>query len=100
MTHSIKKLGEKDIDKKFQKLSGWVVNAKKTEITKTFQCASFMGGFTFLAKVAVHAEVIGHHPTIELSYSKVKIKLSTNDVKGLTTADFELAKKIDSLRIL
>lgn len=95
-----KKLRESDIVKKFSKISEWNLNAKQTELSKTFLFASFMHGFAFVAKVAVHAEVMGHHPDIELSYGKVKIKLTTHDVKGLTSADFDLAKKIDGLRVV
>ena len=56
-------------------------------------------GLAFVAKVAVHAEVMNHHPDIELSYGKVKVKLSTHDAKGLTTLDFELAKRIDGIQL-
>lgn len=59
---------------------------------------SYVVAFTFVARIVVHAEVMGHHPDIELSYGKVRVKLSTHDVKGLTNADFALAKKIDYLR--
>jgi|CXWL01.1.fsa_nt_gi 4a-hydroxytetrahydrobiopterin dehydratase len=99
MATKIKKLSESDVKKKFSKISEWNLNTKQTEISKTFLFASFMHGFAFVAKVAVHAEVMGHHPDIELSYGKVKVKLTTHDVKGLTNADFELAKKIDGLKI-
>ena len=98
MATHIKKLRESDIEKKLLKISDWNLNTKQTELSKTFPFASFMHGFAFVAKIAVHAEVMGHHPDIELSFSKVKVKLSTHDVKGLTNADFELAKKIDGLK--
>ncbi|MFZ2252942.1 MAG: 4a-hydroxytetrahydrobiopterin dehydratase [Minisyncoccia bacterium] len=93
-----KKLSASEISKKFSKIPEWNLNTKQTEISRTFLFATFMYGFSFVAKVAVHAEVMGHHPDIELSYGKVKIKLTTHDVKGLTNADFELAKKIDGLK--
>lgn len=92
-----KKLKDTDIDKKLKKLSEWSVNAKHTELSKSFVFDSFIKGFTFVARIAVHAEVMGHHPDIELTFAKVKVKLSTHEVKGLTNADFELANKIDTL---
>lgn len=100
MATSIKKLLEKDIDKRLLKISEWNITAKRTELSKTFEFQSFMHGFAFVAKIAVHAEVMGHHPDIELSYGKVKVKLSTHDIKGLSSADFDLAKKIDGLRLM
>ncbi|QQR65235.1 4a-hydroxytetrahydrobiopterin dehydratase [Candidatus Kaiserbacteria bacterium] len=91
-----KKLSSTDVVKKLSQISEWTVNAKSTELSKSFESASFVAGLSLIARIAVHAEVMGHHPTIELSYHKIKVKLTTHDVKGLTRADFELAKKIDS----
>jgi 4a-hydroxytetrahydrobiopterin dehydratase len=99
MALSNKKLAVTAIQKNLKKVPEWMCNTKKSEISRTFIFSSFMHGFAFVAKVAVHAEVIGHHPDIELSYGKVKIKLTTHDVKGLTLADFELARKIDALKV-
>ena len=94
-----KKLSAADIGKKLKKISEWVLNSKQTELSKTFTFSNFVNGLAFVAKITVHAEVMGHHPDIELSYGKVKVILSTHDAKGLTNDDFELAKKIDNLRI-
>ncbi len=91
-----KKLSSADVTKKLLQISEWVVNAKSTELSKSFEVASFVAGLSFVARVAVHAEVMGHHPVVELSQHKVKVKLTTHDVKGLTRTDFELAKRIDT----
>lgn len=95
---SLKKLNSKDIVKKLKTISEWSTNAKETELSKTFLFTNFVNGLAFVAKVTVHAEILNHHPDIELSYGKVKIILSTHDVKGLSNVDFELAKKIDSIK--
>jgi 4a-hydroxytetrahydrobiopterin dehydratase len=92
-------LKTKEIGKQFDKLSGWQLNKKQTQISKAYDLPTFVGGLAFAAKITVHAEIAGHHPTIELSYGKVKVTLTTHDVKGLTSNDFALAKKIDALRI-
>ncbi len=92
-----KKLKPSDIEKHLFKLSDWKLNTKQTELFRTFLFPSFVTGLAFVAKITVHAEVMGHHPDIELSYGKVKVKLSSHDAGGLTKADFELAKKIDEL---
>jgi 4a-hydroxytetrahydrobiopterin dehydratase len=93
-----KKLKPAEIKKKLAKLDGWDINAGETQLSKTFPFGSFMLGLAFTAKIAVHAEVMEHHPDLELSYGKVKVKLSTHDVKGLTNADFELAERIDGIK--
>lgn len=96
MAHKL--LSKKDVQKSLKELSDWKLNTKETEISKSYEFSSFITALAFVAKVAVHAEVLGHHPDVELSYGKVKLKISTHDAKGLTKIDFELAKSIDSVR--
>ena len=93
-----KKLSSVDVLKRLSKHPDWTTNTKRTEISKVIHTHSFLSGLSFIAKVAVHAEIFGHHPDIELSYNTVKIHLSTHDVKGLTKLDFDLAKRIDVLQ--
>ncbi|MCF7815961.1 MAG: 4a-hydroxytetrahydrobiopterin dehydratase [Candidatus Pacebacteria bacterium] len=97
MTKQIKKLSTKEIEKSMRKVSDWTANAKQTELQQTFYFPSFLAGLAFVAKIAVHAEVSQHHPVIELSYEKVKVKLATHDCKGLTINDFKLAERIDGI---
>lgn len=97
LTRTPKAYTQKDVEKGLKKLSLWVPNKKHTQITKTFEVPNFVAALAFLAKVTVHAEVMGHHPEVELSYGKLVIKLSTDSVKGLTKSDFELAARIDGL---
>lgn len=96
---SKKALQPKEIEKRHAALSEWQLNKKQTELSKTFSVESFIKGLSFIAKIAVHAEIMGHHPDIELSYGKVKVKITTHDVKALTRLDFDLAKRIDNLRL-
>lgn len=99
MARKPKILKPKDIDKKIAELSGWKLNTGKTQMHKTFEFPSFITALAFVAKITVHAEVLQHHPDIELSYGKVRVKLTTHDVKGLTKNDFELAKRINQLKV-
>lgn len=94
---TLKKLSTADVTKQLLKISGWNANTKMTELSKTFPVPSFVAGLAFAAKIAVHAEVMGHHPVIELSTEKVKVKLTTDDVKGLSRLDFDLARRIDGM---
>ena len=40
---------------------------------------------------------MNHHPNWKNTYNKVSISLITNDVGGLSSKDFDLAKLIDSM---
>ena len=97
MATPLKKLSPTDVIKRLGKFPEWTVNAKRTEIAKTIPTPSFLSGLSLAARIAVHAEIMGHHPTLEIAYSSVKVKLSTHDAKGLTKLDFDLAKRIDAL---
>jgi 4a-hydroxytetrahydrobiopterin dehydratase len=90
---------QKAFKTQFEKLDGWVLNAKATEISKSIEFTSFINALAFVAKIAVHAEILDHHPTITLSYKTVTILLTTHDKGGLTKLDFELAKRIDLLGV-
>lgn len=91
---------EKDIAERLKALSGWEITKKGTTLSKTFSVSNFVSGLAFAAKIAVHAEILGHHPDIGLSYDKVKISLTTHDAGGLTKKDFELAARIDRLKAI
>lgn len=93
----IKNLTKKQIDKSVQALNAWDLNKAKTQISKTFEFENFVTALAFCAKIAVHAEVLGHHPDLQLTYGKVKVKITTHETKGLTKLDFDLAKRIDRL---
>lgn len=51
----------------------------------------------FLDLICLIAEEQGHHPTLTLSYNKLKITLSTHAAGGLTDNDFIMAGIIDGL---
>lgn len=66
-------------------------------IQREFSFKDFRQSMDFVNKVADLAEKQNHHPDIFISYSKVKIVLSTHKVGGLSRNDFILAAKIDLL---
>ncbi|RMF66268.1 MAG: 4a-hydroxytetrahydrobiopterin dehydratase [Calditrichaeota bacterium] len=90
-----KKLSDSEIQARLEKLSGWSLQGGK--LHKTFEFASFVEAFGFMAKVALAAEAMNHHPEWFNVYNKVTIDLSTHDLGGVSTWDFELAQKVDSL---
>jgi 4a-hydroxytetrahydrobiopterin dehydratase len=51
----------------------------------------------FLDLVSIISEEQAHHPTLTLSYNKLKISLTTHASGGVTENDFIIAKIIDEL---
>lgn len=75
---------------------GWEVR-NEHHLEKEYSFKTFQEALEFTNLIGVIAEVEGHHPDIYLSYGKVKLKLWTHKIDGLTESDFILAAKIDDL---
>ncbi|MCC5629666.1 4a-hydroxytetrahydrobiopterin dehydratase [Nostoc sphaeroides] len=88
-------LTEAEIQESAKVLSGWTVEGSNLEITRTFK--DFIQAIEFVNKLVEPAESAGHHPDIEISYNKVKIRLTTHDAGGLTQADFDVAQAISQI---
>ena len=67
------------------------------KLQRDFRFADFSEAFGFMARVALVAETIGHHPEWSNVWNKVSIELTTHDCGGLTDLDVQLARRIDQL---
>ncbi len=77
--------------------AGWQVTEGRDAIRKTFAFANFVEAFGFMARVALHAEKLNHHPEWSNVYRTVEVTLSTHDAGGLTELDVKLAGRMDRL---
>ena len=66
-------------------------------IQKQFTFGDFKQAMFFVNGVASLAERAGHHPDILITYNRVTLSLSTHDAGGITSKDFDLAKRTDAL---
>lgn len=85
--------------KEMRELVNWTLDDASAVITKTFLFSSYLSALAFIAKVAVHAEILNHHPTITFAYTSVTVSTTTHESGTLTKKDFELARKIDALKV-
>ena len=73
----------------------------KTEnnrLKKTFKFKDFTHAFAFMAKVAIVAEKMNHHPTWTNNWNTVSFELSTHDAGDIVTdKDRRLASAIDEV---
>jgi 4a-hydroxytetrahydrobiopterin dehydratase len=79
------------------KLKGWHVVTGRDAITKTFKFKDFSEAFGFMARAALAAEKLDHHPEWSNVYAKVDVTLSTHDVGGLTALDVQLAEAMNAI---
>lgn len=71
---------------------------ENNQLVRKFEFEDFVSAFDFMARVAVIAEELNHHPEWTNVYNKVEIRLSTHDAGDVVTEkDHELASRIDEL---
>ena len=66
------------------------------KLHRELKFADFNEAFGFMARVALVAEAMNHHPEWFNVYSTVRIDLTTHDAGGISELDFALATKIDA----
>ena len=80
-----------------KKLTGWSEVEGRDAIAKTFVFRDFNTAFGFMARVALVAEKMDHHPEWRNVYKTVEVTLSTHDAGGLTERDTKLAAAMDRI---
>jgi 4a-hydroxytetrahydrobiopterin dehydratase len=75
--------------------SGWTETGDGLEREFTFD--SFADAVAFVNRLAELAEAENHHPDIELSFKRVRVRWSTHSAGGVTDRDRELAGRSDEL---
>lgn len=79
------------------RLPGWRLVEGRDGIEKTFVFNDFNQAFGFMARVALVAEKLDHHPEWSNVYKTVEVTLSSHDAGGLTERDIELAAAMDRI---
>jgi 4a-hydroxytetrahydrobiopterin dehydratase len=79
------------------RLKGWREVAGRDAITRKFVFKDFNEAFGFMARAALVAEKLDHHPEWSNVYKTVDVTLSTHDAGGVTELDIKLAEVMDKL---
>ena len=78
-------------------LDGWSAVDGRDAIQKMFKFKDFNEAFGFMARVALVAEKMDHHPEWRNVWNTVEVVLSTHDAGGLTQRDIDLAGAMDAI---
>lgn len=71
---------------------------ENNKLYRKFQFKNFSEAFAFMARVAMEAEKMNHHPLWTNVWNTVEIWLSTHDAGDIVTEkDKKLSQKIDAL---
>src|SRR5262245_10953402 len=79
------------------KLPGWSEVKGRDAISRKFSFKDFNEAFGFMARAALIAEKLDHHPEWFNVYNRVEVTLATHDAGGVTERDIALAEAMDRL---
>ena len=92
-----KKLDETARGSMAARVPGWTMADGRDAIQKTFKFKDFSEAFGFMARAALVAEKMNHHPEWFNVWNRVEVTLSTHDAGGLTEPDLKLAEAMDRI---
>ena len=62
-----------------------------------YRYRDFATGLRLVAAIGAVAEELDHHPDLDLRYGRLRIRLASHDVHGVTARDVRLARRISAL---
>lgn len=86
-------LSRKEAEALLLQVADWSLIEK--EISRVFQFKNFREAMDFVNRIAAIANEQDHHPDIIITYSKVKLILTTHKIGGLSMNDFVMAAKAE-----
>lgn len=76
---------------------GWALEEGGAALVRSLRFKNFSEAFAFLARVALHAEKVDHHPEFTSVWNRVDLRLTSHDKGGVTERDLRLAEAINAL---
>ena len=76
--------------------SDWQISDEH-HIEREFRFKNFRKALDFTAQIGEMSEEQGHHPEIWLTWGKVRLKVYTHAIDGLSESDFIWAAKADEV---
>jgi 4a-hydroxytetrahydrobiopterin dehydratase len=77
--------------------TGWAAVPDRDAIRKIWKFRGFSEAWGFMARAALAADKLNHHPEWSNRYNVVDVTLTTHSAKGLTQLDIDLAQALDGL---
>ena len=78
-------------------LTGWRALTERDALARDYVFADFSAAFGFMARVALIADKMNHHPEWSNLYNRVAVVLTTHDAGGVTARDIELAREMERI---
>ncbi len=85
----------KDVKARLEAHPAWTHKGGK--LRREFRFPGFSEAFGFMARAALAAEKLDHHPDWTNVWNRVSVSLDTHDAGGITELDFRLAAEMDRI---
>jgi 4a-hydroxytetrahydrobiopterin dehydratase len=76
-------------------VDGWTVDDRR--LTRSFTFADFSEAFGFMARVALIAEKLNHHPDWHNSWNRVDVAITNHDEGGISDTCVDFATRVNRL---
>ena len=91
-------LTDSEVSKLLTRLPNWQrAETPEPAIIAMYELTDFVAALDFVNQVGHEAELMNHHPDIDIRWNKVTLVLSTHSEGGLTEHDIELARRINDV---
>jgi len=91
-------LTDSEVSRQLAGLPTWRrADGDEPAIAATYELTDFVAALDFVNRVGHEAELMNHHPDVDIRWNKVTLVLSTHSEGGLTHNDFELARRINDV---
>ncbi len=77
-------------------LPSWQMVDGREAIFRSYRFQDFASAFGWMARMALVAEKMDHHPEWLNIYNRVEVTLATHDAGGVTQKDIDLAQAMDA----
>jgi 4a-hydroxytetrahydrobiopterin dehydratase len=86
---------KEDAQRYLEQIPGWTL--ADDHIVKEFKFKNYLDGLEFAYSLGKIAEEEDHHPDIVIKWKRVRVTLTTHDIKGLSENDFIIAAKAEEI---
>jgi len=93
------KLAIDELKQALKRLPDWELAREREAIRRRFTFVDFDAAFAFMARCALTAAKMDHHPEWSNVYNRVDVTLATHDAGGVTQKDIELAQAMDGFAV-
>lgn len=84
-----------ELDHFLRSFPQWVI--EEGQLRRTVVAPDFLTGIAWVSAIANKAEVMNHHPDIDIRWRTITFRLVTHDAGGLTELDLALATQIEQI---